>query len=70
MGPADITLVDAISGLSGAALLVLAIVAFLRGWIVTGREHDTCRDDVDFWRTRALRALDAGERLADSNGDG
>lgn len=58
---ADLNIIEAIGSLSATGLLILAVVALLKGWVVTKREHDGCRQMVDFWRDRALAALEAAE---------
>lgn len=57
----DANLLETIGGLSGAGVLAFIVVGFMRGWIVTKREHDNCVADAIYWRDRAIRALEAAE---------
>ena len=43
-------------------LCVLAVVAFARGWICSGRELRTIEKQRDEWRSIALRSLNVNER--------
>lgn len=55
---------EAISTISGPALLVLGIFLLHKGYIVLGREYKALNEDRNFWRDTAVRALNIGEAVA------
>jgi hypothetical protein len=55
-------LLPLIDGATTVTLLSLAIVAWLRGWIVSGREFEGMRRDRDRWRDMTLRSAGLAER--------
>lgn len=59
-----IGLAEAISTISGPALLVLGIFLLHKGYIVLGREYRALNEDRNFWRDTAVRALNIGEAVA------
>lgn len=55
-------------------ILLVAVVVFFRGGIVTGKAYETtvatydkrleeCASEVKFWRESTLRAIQAGEKV-------
>lgn len=67
-GGSAVGLSEALVGLPVAVVIVaLCLYAWRllsQGRVILGREHDELRDDRDFWRSTALRALNLGEAVA------
>lgn len=53
---------DLLDGVGVVGICVLAVVAFSRGWICSGRELRAAEKQRDEWRSIALRSLNVGER--------
>lgn len=47
------------------AVLVIAVTAFIRGWIHTDREFSELKADRDWWRAAATRGTKAAETATD-----
>lgn len=58
---------DALNGVGVIGMCVLAVAAFIRGWVVPGVWHRQIVKDRDEWRVIALRALRVSERTTDAS---
>jgi len=47
------------------AVLVICLTAFLRGWVVTKREHLDVVRERDAWRAVALRGSKTGKEVVE-----
>lgn len=72
-GGGDVGLSEA---LVGAPVAVVVVALCLYGWrllrtgvVVLGREHDEMKEDRDFWRKTAVRALNIGEAVTGRRGE-
>lgn len=58
---------DLADGVGVVGICVLAVVAFARGWICSGRELKAVEKQRDEWRAIALRSLTVTERTTDAS---
>lgn len=68
----EVAAAEAVAQLPLAGVLVLIVIGFLKGWVITpGRfaemkeRVDEMRRDRDFWRGVALRAVGVVEKAAE-----
>jgi len=53
---------DLLNGVGVVSVCVLAVIAFTRGWVCSGRELRDAQAQRDEWQAIALRSLQVSER--------
>lgn len=58
----------AAANLTGPGILLLVFYLIYQGHLVTKGRHEEIREDRDFWRSVAMKALNIGEAVVDRRG--
>ena len=58
------SLTDTVQGVGVVGLLILAVIAAYKRWVVFKGEFDAMQADRDLWRTMALEHLQLANRAA------